>query len=252
MKKEIRIFFTAILYFTRIPCPCWVDHSEEFLEACPKYLPLIGIVIGALSGGIYYLTHLLFDKPTGIFLAMIVSMMLTGAFHEDGLADMCDGFGGGWTKEKILAIMKDSRIGAFGAIGLMSVLGLKFLTLTRIESSLILPILISGNALSRWFSVLFLYTDTYARETGDSKSRPFSHKFKGITLLFSAIFGFAPLILLRDTKVLITLPILFLVWFVLARMFRKWIGGYTGDCLGGTQQITELVFYLSYTALWVV
>ena len=156
MKKEIRIFFTALMFFTRIPCPKWVDHSEEYLNKSSKYFPLIGWIVGGISALFYCLCSYILPFPIAILLSMLASIWATGAFHEDGLADVCDGFGGGWTKEKILLIMKDSRVGAFGVIGLVMVLLIKYVSLISIpvQSKTIIPlVIISAHSLSRFFAI---------------------------------------------------------------------------------------------------
>ncbi|HWY97589.1 MAG TPA: adenosylcobinamide-GDP ribazoletransferase, partial [Bacteroidia bacterium] len=156
MKKEIRIFFTALMFFTRIPCPKWVDHSEEYLNKSSKYFPLMGWIVGGFSALIYFGGTYIFPVSIAILLSMVASIWITGAFHEDGLADVCDGFGGGWTKEKILLIMKDSRVGAFGVIGLVMVLLIKYVSLSSIPSmgKLFVPfIIVSAHSLSRFFAV---------------------------------------------------------------------------------------------------
>jgi len=249
MKKEIRYFLTAILFYTRIPCPKWVDHSEEYLRGSSRYFPLVGVLVGALSAFIFWLLHYILPNSLSISLSMVFSILLTGALHEDGMADMCDGFGGGWTKEKILTIMKDSRIGTFGAIGLIAVLGLKFISLNSISTSQIPLVLIAGNSISRFFAISFLYTQSYAREEGDSKIRPMAHTLSFQDLIFTGFFGLAPLIFFMDYHILWILPILIMVRYYLAYMFKKWIGGYTGDCLGAVQQITEVLFYLGFIGL---
>ena len=122
MKKEVHYFLTAILFFTRIPCPKWVDHSSEMLNKSNRYFSLVGILVGSIAALVYYLATFIFTLEVAIILSMVASVWTTGAFHEDGFADTCDGFGGGWTKEKILLIMKDSRLGTYGVIGLFAIL----------------------------------------------------------------------------------------------------------------------------------
>src|ERR1700712_3963673 len=145
MKKEIRIFFTALMYFTRIPCPKWVDHSEEYLNKSSRYFPLVGIIIGAISGFTYWGFQWILPGEIALLLAMIASILATGAFHEDGFADVCDGFGGGWTKEKILLIMKDSRLGTYGVVGIGLMLLLKWTVLKYLPAETIVVTLISGH-----------------------------------------------------------------------------------------------------------
>jgi len=256
MKKEIRIFFTALMFFTRIPCPKWVDHSEEYLNKSSKYFPLIGWIVGGGAALVFWGSTYIFPMPICILLSMVASILITGAFHEDGLADVCDGFGGGWTKEKILDIMKDSRVGAFGVIGLILALGLKFLCFGYGPPDVltIALLMIAGHSLSRFVAVSFLFTHEYARIGENSKSKPLATKITMGQLVIAKLFGVIPLILLAAfTKnywiILLAIPV-YLTKVLLGRFFKKWIGGYTGDCLGATQQICEVMFYLSFLVLW--
>src|SRR5215472_2556593 len=132
MKKEVRIFFTAVMFLTRLRVPPSIDHSPEYMRQAPRYFPMVGWIVGGISALAFWIGAKYISGDFGIAAAMITSLLVTGAFHEDGFADVCDGFGGGWTKEKILLIMKDSRIGAFGAIGLIAILGTKFLLLKEL------------------------------------------------------------------------------------------------------------------------
>jgi len=245
MKREIRVFFTALMFFTRIPCPKWVDHSEEYLNKASKYFPVIGIIIGSVSAFIYWLFQLIFPAEIALIFSMISSVIITGAFHEDGFADVCDGFGGGWTKEKILLIMKDSRLGTFGVIGLGLILLLKWSVLKYFPVNTLMIALVSGHAISRLNAVSLIFTDDYARDDDTSKSKPLATKMSPGELIFAMLFGIAPLILFANVYVLLVLvPLLFVRWYF-SRYFKKWIGGYTGDCLGAVQQVSEIVFYLS-------
>ena len=119
MKQELRIFFTAIMFYTRIPCPIWVDHSQEYLNKATRYFPLIGWIVGAVNVLIIYVCSFIFPTSICVIMALVASVLITGAFHEDGYADLCDGFGGGWTKPQILEIMKDSRVGTYAVVGLI-------------------------------------------------------------------------------------------------------------------------------------
>jgi adenosylcobinamide-GDP ribazoletransferase len=245
MKREIRIFFTALMFFTRIPCPKWVDHSAEYLNKSSKYFPVIGLIIGAISALVYWLFQLIFPTEIALIFSMIASILATGAFHEDGFADVCDGFGGGWTKEKILLIMKDSRLGTFGVVGIALILLLKWSALKYFPINTLVIALISGHAISRLNAVSLIYTDQYARDDDTSKSKPLATKMSTGELIFAVIFGLAPLALFANVYVLLTLlPMLLLRWYF-SGYFKKWIGGYTGDCLGAIQQVSEIVFYLS-------
>lgn len=251
MKKEIRIFLTAVMFFTRIPCPSWVDHSSEYLSKSTRYLPLIGIIVGAIGALVYIVSSFILPRTIALLLSMIAAIYITGAFHEDGLSDMCDGFGGGWSKEDILRIMKDSRIGTFGVIGLLSVLALKFAALYQIPSMQIPLVLISGNAFSRFVATTLLYTHKYVREDADSKAKlAATVQMSKKSLIIGGVFGIAPLFLFFNYYIFLLLIPVFLTRWYLGRLFMNKIGGQTGDCIGAAQQICEVVFYLSFLVLW--
>ena len=102
MKKELRIIFTAIMFYTRIPCPKWVGHDADNLGRATRYFPFIGWIVGLVSWLIFIIGQYFFSPEISMLLSIAGGVLVTGAFHEDGFADVCDGFGRGWTKEKIL------------------------------------------------------------------------------------------------------------------------------------------------------
>ena len=233
------------MFFTRIPCPNFTDHDPEYLNRSSKYFTLVGILLGALCGFSFWLSIQVFSPNIAILLSMAASLLLTGAFHEDGLADVCDGFGGGWTKLKILDIMKDSRVGTYGLVGLGLVLAIKFVALNEMPIEMVVVVLISGHAISRLTSVSLIYTDEYAREDLLSKSKPLATKMSHVDYLIAAFFGLIPLLLMKNYWIFLSIIPLIVVKLYFSRYFNKWIGGYTGDCLGAVQQIAEIVYYLS-------
>ncbi|MFA0964926.1 adenosylcobinamide-GDP ribazoletransferase [Roseivirga sp. BDSF3-8] len=250
MKKEIRLFFTALMFYTRIPVPAGIGHGADDLNKSTRYFPFIGWIVGGISALTYMLASLALPPSVAVLLSMVAGVWITGAFHEDGLADICDGFGGGWTREKILSIMKDSRLGAFGAISLVFVLALKFSLLVSMPATSIPFAIIAGHAISRWAAVTMLYTHTYARDDQDSKAKPVAQKpDKGI-LIFATLFGLLPLILFQNPLVCLGILPVYGMKMYLGRLYQKWIGGYTGDGLGAVQQTTEVVFYLFLLVLW--
>jgi len=178
MYEQLCIFFTAVMFFTRIPYPKWMEYSEVRLNKSAMYFPLVGCLVGATAAFIFFLGLFIFPKSVALLLSMIASVILTGAFHEDGWADVCDGFGGGWNKQDILRIMKDSRIGVYGTIGLIVILALKFVTLYEMEIELVPWALIAGHSMSRFVSTSFLYTHSYVRENEDSRAKPLATRSK--------------------------------------------------------------------------
>ncbi|MBD8490844.1 adenosylcobinamide-GDP ribazoletransferase [Echinicola sp. CAU 1574] len=265
MKKELHAFLTAVMFYTRIPCPTWVDHSEEYLTYSRKYFPLIGWIVGGLSGlTVIGLLNIL-SINLAVILSIAISIITTGAFHEDGFADTMDGFGGGWTKEKILTIMKDSRLGTYGSIGLLIMIPLKFLALIELVSwaetnafsfdfyQVILACFISGHSVSRFMALTFFKSHEYAKinDKIGSKSKPIAKgELPIIDLFIASVFGLLPLALFENYAVFLVLLPCFVAKWWMGRWFNKWIGGYTGDCLGAVQQVTEVVFYLSILVIW--
>lgn len=266
MKKEIRIFFTAMMFLTRLPVPKFTDHSPEYLEKSARYFPLIGWMVAGISG----LTFLVFNKyvseDIAILASIIAGILTTGAFHEDGFADVCDAFGGGWTKEKILAIMKDSRLGTYGVTGLISILAGKFLLLKELPKFTpdftapsinvfynyrhFLLILVAAHAVSRLMGVLTISLFDYVTDPDGSKSKPVTaRKPSVITILIAVVFALLPFAFLSWHFALAIVPVM-IVAYRLAFYFKKWIGGYTGDCLGAIQQVSELSFYLFVLIIW--
>jgi adenosylcobinamide-GDP ribazoletransferase len=248
MKKEIRIFFTAIMFLTRLPVPRTTDHSPEYLREAPRYFPVAGWIVGGISALAFWLFSRFISVDTGIAASMIAGMLATGCFHEDGFADVCDGMGGGWTKEKILLIMKDSRIGAYGAIGLISILATKFLLLK--ELTFFIPAVVTAHSISRLMPVLVMKTGVYAADPDQSKARPLAgSSISGVSLGVAIVVGLAPFVLLPAYFPIVIIPAL-VVTYGMYRWFFKWIGGYTGDCLGAIQQVTEITVYLCCILLW--
>lgn len=262
MKKELHIFFTCLMFYTRIPCPKNITHHPDYLNKATRYFPFIGWIVGSISFLAFYLSSLFLSIETAVIFAIIASVLTTGAFHEDGFADVCDGFGGGWTKEKILMIMKDSAIGAYGAIGLVLLFLAKFKLLS--ESLLIFKndnnffliflLFISAHSLSRLAAISIIFTHEYSRDDASSKSKPIAKKHTWKEIFGSFFFGLLPLLALSyfsfEIKTILILIPVFLTRYFLARYFQKWIDGYTGDCLGATQQVCEVIFYLSLLFIW--
>lgn len=243
--KEVNIFFTALLFYTRIPCPPWVKYSDTNLTKATRYLPVVGWIVGGCTALILLGSLFLFQTDVSILLSMLGSILLTGAFHEDGFADVCDGFGGGWTKQKILDIMKDSRIGAYGVIGIALLLALKFMAIRQLSVDIRYSSLIGAHTLSRLSCVFIMRFSLYARPVENSKSKIAIGKIHNYDFLGSLFFGMLSLVLFNSWYGVFVLVPLFITQYCLGRYFKKWLGGYTGDCLGAVQQISEVVCYLS-------
>ncbi len=258
MREEIRILFTAVMFYTRIPCPSWVDHDERYISRSIRYFPLIGWLVGVVVAAGFLLGDWLISPLAGTVLSLIASVLITGAFHEDGFADVCDGFGGGWTKEKILEIMKDSRVGTYGVVGLVLIFLLKISLLLQLVSLVggfaLLATFVGAHTISRFMASTVVFTHPYVRDNDNSKAKPVARQSGKFNLIPAGIFGVLPVISLsfvtQNYPMLGTIPLLYLVKMGMARYFTKWIGGYTGDCLGAVQQVTETAFYLFLLVIW--
>ncbi|MCV6638957.1 adenosylcobinamide-GDP ribazoletransferase [Candidatus Albibeggiatoa sp. nov. NOAA] len=254
LKNELYYFFAALGFYTRIPCPSWTKFSNEILNKSLKYFPAIGWLIGFIAAVSILLLQFIFPLSISILLSMILTVYITGAFHEDGFTDSCDGFGGGWTKEQVLTIMKDSRIGAYGTVGIILLLGLKFLALYEI-GLISLPILIisyfNAHIASRFMAVLVIQNHDYVQDIDKSKSKPIAaRKLSFGEMLYSGFFMLSASLLFYPHYLLfLAFPVIYFTQLYLGQFFKRRIGGYTGDALGATQQITEVIFYLTILAL---
>lgn len=250
MKTQLQLFLNAIFFFTRIPCYKWTDTQKKYADKSITYFSLVGIIVGCFGALIYYGAQFILPIPIAIILSIVATIYLTGAFHEDGFADVCDGFGGGWTKEKILLIMKDSRLGTYGVIGLIFILTLKYSSLATINSEFIPLTIIAGHSISRCAAASLVFTHPYVSNSENNKSGEKASNMTISMLLTNITFGIAPLFLFETPWVFITLIPVYLAKLFLGYKFKKWIGGQTGDCAGATQQLCEIIFYLSLLIVW--
>ena len=236
------LFLTAVQFLTRCPVPGWVGHSPAQLNAAVRYFPLVGVGVGGLGAAVFALAGLGLPALPSALLSLGATVLATGAFHEDGLADMCDGLFGGWTREDALRIMKDSRIGSFGAAGLFVVLALKA------AATMTPGAIIAAHALSRLCAVGVIAALPYVRESEQgAKAKPVASGVGAMEVMVAGLCGVVPLVLLGWRAVVAAL-VAGAVTLAMARWFRRRLGGYTGDCLGGTQQVTEVAVLL--VALW--
>lgn len=257
MIHELRLFFVALQFLTRLPGPRWVGFEPEWLNQSARHFPAVGLLVGAVAALVLVLGDALFTPVVAVGLSMAATLLLTGAFHEDGWADTCDALGGGASvgRERALVIMKDSRIGTYGAVGLVVLLGLKAATLAALPLALAVPALLFAHTTSRAAAVALIRWLPYAGDVEHAKAKPLAQRISGaglavamgwVALLCLALGGVAqrwsePAVL---PSIVIGLVVLVGATAWCARWFRQRLGGYTGDTLGATQQITELLALL--------
>ncbi|WP_353517104.1 adenosylcobinamide-GDP ribazoletransferase [Thalassotalea sp. SU-HH00458] len=251
IRYQWQLFCLALMFFSQLPVSKSLPYSEKRMNRANRYFSLVGIVIGLLVCLSYSLFDHFFSTHLVIILTMITSVYITGAFHEDGLADMADGMGGGYSAEKRLTIMKDSRIGTYGTVTLVLSLLLKFQLLVELEQHSILMIsVVFAYAMSRAFAASLIFDTPYVAEDDSSKSKPIACQQSGIDLMILLAVAFLPALLFPWFFVgFWSLLLSIIVILLLLRLaFRYWliskIAGYTGDCLGAAQQVSELIIYL--------
>ena len=247
-KTQLNLFYLALSFFTRLPVPKTMIYSEVLLNKANRYFSLVGLVTGLLLGLVYVGFSSFLPANIAVLLTMGISLLLTGAFHEDGLADMADGIGGAFAREKRLSIMKDSRIGTYGAAALVMALLLKFTLLVELaqqDSNHLLLVFILAASLSRAVAGSLISSMPYVSDDEQSKSKPLAQAQSSAELLTLLLIGIAPLIFYAS-EVIFSLVLVLLVF---RWLFKQWlmakIGGFTGDCLGAAQQIAELLIYLT-------
>ena len=252
LRKELQRILDAFIFYTIIPFPSkW--YSVEKTNSS-RYFSLVGCVVGLVSASVFIISEIFVTNyhsvksfetsPITVLLGMVVTVLLTGAIHEDGFADSCDGVLGGWNKEERLKIMKDSRIGTYGSVGLVFLILLKFFALLQIETGILPLVWIAGHALSRFISISQVYLAEYVQNPVNSKSKSMI-ELSVKDLIVNAIFGLLPLFFIVNMSWLVIILNL-LVGLALLVYFKKRLGGVTGDSLGATQQIVEVVFYICF------
>lgn len=246
-RREGRALHCAMTFLTRVPLPrC--EWQEESLNRCSLYFPLVGLLVGLGGALAYTLASNLWSAPLALLLAMAAMLLLTGGFHEDGLADTADGFGGGWTVEDKLRIMKDSRLGTYGALALVMALLLKFTALASLPPAAVVPALLLGQVLGRWATLPLLRFSPYVRGEGGT-GKPLVGGVSDARLALATAFTLLVVLALRADALLplaIATALVILWW---RRHCQRQIGGITWDALGAGNQLTELAVYLVLAAL---
>lgn len=253
LAHQVRLFFIALQFFTRLPIPRWVGFEPDWLHQASRYFPAVGVVVGVTASAVYALAHMIWPPVVAVLLSMAAGIYLTGAFHEDGFADACDGLGGGVTKERVLEIMTDSRIGAYGAIGIGLMLALKCATLSGLPAEAIIASLLVAHPLSRLASTALIWKLDYVKQEG--KSKPLAQRMSNLEFAIAVGTVLAVLILVVSAGLLSWRSLAagafastVSAWWLARKCVRR-LGGYTGDCLGAIQQLSEVAFYLGVLAV---
>lgn len=272
MLQFVREYLLAVQFFTRIPITGpladWVGYSPELLRASAAHFPGVGVVVGTVAAAVFaVLLAVLPDTPFAPLVAAafssVATVLLTGGFHEDGLADVADGLGGSYSRERALEIMKDSRVGAFGAMALVLALLCKVALLALLgsvkyppvegedvllSSAYICAVLWTGHVVSRFMPLLVIRLLPHVGDTTSSKSKPLADQISLSRLLLALLWCFTALALaslaVEAIHLIVACSFAGLAQLWMTRLFKRRLQGFTGDCLGATQQVCEIAFYL--------
>lgn len=252
---ELRLVAVALQYFTRLPMPRQHAFDQRWLSESVRWLPFAGLVVGAITAAVFWLASRVLPGPLASAVALAASLVVTGAFHEDGLADTFDALGGSVSRQRALEIMRDSRIGTYGAAALILGLLLRWQVLVELGPASALAYLIAVHPAARAGAALLMAGMPYVRIDEDAKAKPVARPMGLAQALATLLMGSVPSLVLVSASPLLLLPLVaaaggvLLVHVACRRWFNRRLGGYTGDGLGCAEQLGEIVAGLGMIAM---
>ena len=248
MPRQLKLFLCAVQFLTRLPVPSLADVEPAWITRAARYFPLVGILVGGACALVLLAAGQVWGGPLPALLAVAAGVLITGGFHEDGLADTADGLGGGQTVERRLEIMKDSRIGTYGVLALGLVLAIKVAALAQLPLATAALALVAAHGAGRTAAVAVMMWGPHVSDPTSAKYKPAPDGVRPHEVLVAAVLGLWPLALL-GLPGLIGALVGAVLAFPLAATARRLIGGYTGDVLGGIEQVCELGVLLGVAAM---
>ena len=244
--SELRLFLVAVQFLTRLPVPSQPSFEPAWLDRSAKYFPLVGLVVGSLCALVALAAASIWATPIPAVLAVGAGILITGAFHEDGLADTADGLGGGLTRERRLEIMKDSRIGTYGASALITVLLLRIACVASLPVEQAVAALVAAHCSARLAPLLMIRLARYAGDPAASRLKPLATRLGGLELAFACLVAAAvTIVALGPVSALASLLLAVVLAGAVARLAVRLIGGYTGDVLGAMEQMAEVAVLMA-------
>lgn len=234
----------AFIFFTRLPFWRIREVPAESFKHVVPYWPLTGWLTGGIMVGVLWLASQVLPLSVAVLLALCSRLLITGALHEDGLADFFDGFGGGTTRERTLAIMKDSHTGSYGVIGLILYFLLSWALLTSLPLRLLYPVLLTGDVWAKFVAAQLINFLPYARKEEESKARVVYNRMSMSEAAIATCYGLLPFILLFPLQPWLAAAAPVVVFILLTWLMKRRLQGYTGDCCGATFLLCELSFYI--------
>ena len=246
---QARLFLCALQFMTRLPTPRLDGFQPDWVARSAPYFPVVGWIVGAISAAAFLGASQLWPGLPAAVIAIVVGLLVTGGFHEDGLADTADGLGGGQTAARRLETMKDSRIGSYGALALWSVLTLKAVLLATLPPWQGALALLLFHGVGRAAAAGVMASLAYVREADTAKLGPSPMAVRPYEAVIALALGVAPMILWPSPLQAVGGLLLAAIGAAgLALLSRRLIGGFTGDVLGGVEQLAELGLLLGLTA----
>ena len=244
MRSAANSFLVAMQFMTRLPVSRRLRHSPDALAKSAVFFPAIGLLIGLGGAGLYLLLSPHVSREIVVVLMLVYLVAVTGGLHEDALGDAADGFGGGWEKDEVLAIMRDSRIGSFGTIAITLGLLARFVFLTNVAPGRFVGFFIAGQVLGRWTALPLAFFLPSARENEAGQGKLIASKITAVSFGAGTILAFAIAAIALKAAALWAALTAATIAAICGFYCRRRIGGITGDCLGATNQLSEIAIYL--------
>ena len=239
--------WAALIFFTRLPFWRVYQPPQASYKAVVEFWPLTGWLTGGAMAATLYFGSIILPWSVAVIAAIVVRLLITGALHEDGLADFLDGFGGGGDRARILAIMKDSHIGTYGVLGLILYMLLLGTTLYSMTPRVAALIVFAADPFAKMVSSQLVNMLPYARREEEAKNKTVYRKpslAAGLSLTVQGLLPMALMIWLTGISWYLIIAIPALVMYFLYLLLLRKIQGYTGDCCGAVCQLVELAVYL--------
>lgn len=238
--KGLRDLLSAFQFMTRLPLPS-VSTQPAPLSRAAKFFPIVGLAIGLGAAGLHRMLSGHVSRPILAVTVLLYLVLITGGLHEDGLADAADGFGGGWTKDKILLIMRDSHIGVYGVIAVTLSLLARYVLLGELAAVRFSSYVIAAHVLCRWTTLPLGVFLPPARQEGQGAQ--LAQRTSIPSLILATVITLAICYWLLRTQMWPPVVVTVILTLLTAAYYRSQIGGVTGDCFGATNQLTEIAVY---------
>ncbi|MBI5192752.1 MAG: adenosylcobinamide-GDP ribazoletransferase [Nitrospirae bacterium] len=235
--------FIALGFLTVLPIPMKGELRPADMGRAMAFFPVAGAVIGGILVSADVALSYILPKSVASFILVVVLALITGGLHLDGLADTCDGLYGGKTREDALAIMKDSRVGAIGAVGLIMIIGLKYTAIHEIPQTMKYAALLLMPTLSRWAIVLMAALSDYAR-VNKGTGKDFVETVTPLNLVTATFFACVAAIVMMGWIGALLISFIGGVTLIGVVYFKKRLGGVTGDVLGAVNEFNEVMVLL--------